>query len=108
MSLHYFQWITSDIALADLKEPKFRPMDTADHTSNWFDREHFEHQDFELRRIQPSTLDQIWISQHTQWHMLQKQDPSLFYDSEQCLQAHTGANAGHSEKPCCPEATPGS
>jgi hypothetical protein len=29
----------------------------------------------ELRRIQPSTLDQILISQHTQWLMLQKQEP---------------------------------
>jgi hypothetical protein len=48
------------------RDPKFLPMDTADHTSNWFDKQHFEHNEFELCRLQPSTLDRIWISQHTQ------------------------------------------
>jgi hypothetical protein len=91
MSQHRFSWIAPDIELADLNDPKFRPVDTETHTSNWFDREHFEHQNSDLRRIQPSTLDQIWISQHTQWLMLQKQDPAVFDDPEQCLQAHMEA-----------------
>jgi hypothetical protein len=91
MSQHRFPWRTPDIALADLKDPKFRPMDKRTHTSNWFDREHFEHQNSDLRRNQPSTLDQILISQHTQWPMLQKQDPAVFDDAEQCLQAHSEA-----------------
>jgi hypothetical protein len=96
MSQHRFPWIAPDIELADLKDPKFRPMETKTHTSNWFDREHFEHQNFDLRRIQPPTLDQIWISQHTQWVMLKKQDrrivdPAVFDDHKQCLQAYTEA-----------------
>jgi hypothetical protein len=67
-------------------------MDKESHTSNWFDCEHFEHQNSDLRRIQPSTLDQIWTSQHTQWLMLQKQDPTVFDDPEQCLQAESGTH----------------
>jgi hypothetical protein len=89
MSQHRFPWIAPDIELADLEDPKFLPMDRETHTSHWFDREHFEHQNSD--RIQPSTLDQIWISQHTQWLMLQKQDPAVFDDPEQFLQAHTEA-----------------
>jgi hypothetical protein len=70
ISQHRFPWIAPDIELADLKDLKYCPMDTQSHPSNWFDREHFEQQNSDLRRIQPSTLDQIWISQHTQWLML--------------------------------------
>jgi hypothetical protein len=58
-SRHSFPWITLDIELAGLKDPKFRPMDTANHSSKWFDKEHLELQVFDLRLIQPSTLDQI-------------------------------------------------
>jgi hypothetical protein len=88
-SSHRFPWITQDIEFVDLRGPKFRSIDTADHTSNWFPKQHFEHKDFNLRHIQPSMEDQIWISQHTQW--LLKQEPSAFSDPERCLQAHTEA-----------------
>ena len=91
-SRHRFPWIANDIGLADLKDPKFLPMATDDHTSNWFDKEHFETLRFEMRHnFQPSTLDRIWISQHTQWLLLAKQDPAVFSDPEQCLQAHSEA-----------------
>jgi hypothetical protein len=62
-------------------------MDTADHTSNWFDKQHFEHNELELCRLQPSTLDRIWISQHTQtnpvteWLLLKKQEPWAFSEN---------------------------
>jgi hypothetical protein len=89
---HHFPWIAHDIELADLRDPKFFfPIETSDHTSNLFDEQHFGVNEFDLRHIQPSTLDQIWTSQHTQWLVLQKQEASAFSDPEQCLQAHTEA-----------------
>jgi hypothetical protein len=57
MSQHRCPWIAPDIELADLKEPKFHPMDTQSHTSNWLDREHFEQQHSDLRRIRSLALD---------------------------------------------------
>jgi hypothetical protein len=47
---HLHLLITPDIALADLRDPKFRSMATADHTSTskWFNKQYFETNNFEL------------------------------------------------------------
>lgn len=61
MLRHCFPWIAHDVELAGLQDLKFLPMETANHNFNWFDKQHFEFNEFELCRIQPLTLGQSSI-----------------------------------------------
>ena len=84
-ALHLYPWVEPGMQLADFEDPKFSPMATMEHTSNWFDRQRFADAKYALYVLRPTEQDHIWIRQYTQW-ILSKSDETC-KDPEQCIQA---------------------
>ena len=88
-ALHLYPWVEKGMHLADFEDPKFSPMTTMEHTSNWFDRERFAESMHELYFLRPTEQDNVWIRQYT--HLILSKSDKTCNDPMHCLQASTTA-----------------